>query len=258
MRSFTLVTSERSPASSFAANLAPRTLQLVVESPRVWWNSQKVRGFPLLLSSVYRTESSRADRRLVLLGCTTASSSLLLETSLRSKLTCSTSSTFVSFARDRGFLEFCFSAGDVSLGFWPEGLSRDVPSLSSGVAKSSHFPRTFVVPKGRIARVLAVKVSTCLVKVVNIFLNSSSVAVLAGALAAETSAARVCRLVSLPPLRGVCMLSASSRQTVGTEIHTVDFRLNEESKRTLISQRSRISANTTRQAIRTRNKDEKE
>ena len=42
MRSFTLVTSERSPASSFAANLAPRTLQLVVESPRVWWNSQKV------------------------------------------------------------------------------------------------------------------------------------------------------------------------------------------------------------------------
>ena len=44
---------------------------------------------------------------------------------------------------------------------------------------------------------------------------------------------------------------------VGTEIRTVDFRLNKESKRTLISQRSRISANTTRQAIRTRNKDEK-
>ncbi|KAF3606527.1 hypothetical protein DY000_02049564 [Brassica cretica] len=42
MRSFTLVTSESSPARSFAANLAPRTLQLVVESPRVWWNSQKV------------------------------------------------------------------------------------------------------------------------------------------------------------------------------------------------------------------------
>ena len=44
---------------------------------------------------------------------------------------------------------------------------------------------------------------------------------------------------------------------VGTEIHTVDFRLNKESNRTLVSQRSRISANTTRQAIRTRNKDDK-
>ncbi|KAF2606401.1 hypothetical protein F2Q68_00044571 [Brassica cretica] len=42
MRSFTLVTSESSPASSFAASLAPKTLQLVVECPRDWWNSQKV------------------------------------------------------------------------------------------------------------------------------------------------------------------------------------------------------------------------
>ncbi|KAF3544452.1 hypothetical protein DY000_02009268 [Brassica cretica] len=42
MRSFTLVTSESSPASSFAARLAPKTLQLVVECPRDWWNSQKV------------------------------------------------------------------------------------------------------------------------------------------------------------------------------------------------------------------------
>ncbi|KAF3492636.1 hypothetical protein DY000_02052966 [Brassica cretica] len=32
----------RSPASSFAASLAPKTLQLVVECPRDWWNSQKV------------------------------------------------------------------------------------------------------------------------------------------------------------------------------------------------------------------------
>ncbi|KAG5384944.1 hypothetical protein IGI04_036414 [Brassica rapa subsp. trilocularis] len=39
---------------------------------------------------------------------------------------------------------------------------------------------------------------------------------------------------------------------VGTEIHTVDFRLNKETRKTLISQRSRISANTTRPAIRTR------
>ncbi|KAF2537372.1 hypothetical protein F2Q70_00026175 [Brassica cretica] len=42
MRSLTLATSESSPASSFAASLAPKTLQLVVECHRVWWNSQKV------------------------------------------------------------------------------------------------------------------------------------------------------------------------------------------------------------------------
>ncbi|KAF3505870.1 hypothetical protein F2Q69_00008413 [Brassica cretica] len=41
MRSFTVVTSESSPASCFAASLAPKTLQLVVECPRDWWNSQK-------------------------------------------------------------------------------------------------------------------------------------------------------------------------------------------------------------------------
>ncbi|KAF3597774.1 hypothetical protein DY000_02020438 [Brassica cretica] len=41
MRSFTLVTSESSAASSFTASLAPKTLQLVVECPLVWWNSQK-------------------------------------------------------------------------------------------------------------------------------------------------------------------------------------------------------------------------
>ena len=35
---------------------------------------------------------------------------------------------------------------------------------------------------------------------------------------------------------------------MGTEIRTVDFHLNKETRKTLISQRSRISANTTRQA----------
>ncbi|KAF2554879.1 hypothetical protein F2Q68_00015409 [Brassica cretica] len=44
----------------------------------------------------------------------------------------------------------------------------------------------------------------------------------------------------------------SKEMDVGTEICTVDFRLNKETRKTLISQRSRISANTTRQAIRTR------
>ncbi|KAF2584312.1 hypothetical protein F2Q70_00036879 [Brassica cretica] len=47
-------------------------------------------------------------------------------------------------------------------------------------------------------------------KVANIFLNSSSAAVVAGALAADMSDAGVWRSVPLLPLRGVCTLSASS------------------------------------------------
>ncbi|KAF2586509.1 hypothetical protein F2Q70_00037245 [Brassica cretica] len=35
MRSLTLVTSESSPASSFTASIAPKTLQLVVECPHI-------------------------------------------------------------------------------------------------------------------------------------------------------------------------------------------------------------------------------
>ncbi|KAF3574223.1 hypothetical protein F2Q69_00059799 [Brassica cretica] len=190
MRSLTLVTSESFTASSFAASLAPKPLQLVVEFPRVWWNSQKVfSSYPRLRVHVlpeYRFssssviglsngESSRAERLLVLLGCMSESSSVSSETSLGSKLTGSTSSTFVSL----------------------------MGGLSSGVVKSSLFPQIFVVPRGWIARVLAVKVA-------NIFLNSSSVLALAGALAAETSAAGVLRLVLLPPLRGVYRLFVSS------------------------------------------------
>ncbi|KAF2560101.1 hypothetical protein F2Q68_00016389 [Brassica cretica] len=49
-----------------------------------------------------------------------------------------------------------------------------------------------------------------IIAVANIFLNSSSAAALAGALAADTSAAGVWRSVPLPPLRGVCTLSVSS------------------------------------------------
>ncbi|KAF3567938.1 hypothetical protein DY000_02014317 [Brassica cretica] len=59
----------------------------------------------------------------------------------------------VDVLRRVGLSEFLFSAGDVSLGFWPEGHSRDVQGLSSGVAKASLFPQTFVVPQGRISRV---------------------------------------------------------------------------------------------------------
>ena len=51
------------------------------------------------------------------------------------------------------------------LGSCPEGFSRKVPDLSRGVAKSNLFPQILVVLRGRIARVLVVKVLTCLVKV---------------------------------------------------------------------------------------------
>ncbi|KAF3572772.1 hypothetical protein F2Q69_00058555 [Brassica cretica] len=61
---------------------------------------------------------------------------------------------------------------------------------------------------------------------------------------------------AIPTKRKICALEPDeyvrttekkrSVSTVGTEIHTVDFRLNKESRRTLIFQRSRISANTTR------------
>ncbi|KAF2558516.1 hypothetical protein F2Q68_00016771 [Brassica cretica] len=56
--------------------------------------------------------------------------------------------------------------------------------LSSGFVKSSFLPQIFVDPRGRTTRVLAVKAE-------NIYLNSSSVAALAVALAADTAASGV-------------------------------------------------------------------
>ncbi|KAF3554473.1 hypothetical protein F2Q69_00013797 [Brassica cretica] len=52
---------------------------------------------------------------------------------------------------------FRFSVGDVSLGFCPEGHSRNVPGLSSGVVKSSFLPRIFVDSRGRTARSLPLR-----------------------------------------------------------------------------------------------------
>ncbi|KAF2616603.1 hypothetical protein F2Q68_00039995 [Brassica cretica] len=101
------------------------------------------------------------------------------------------------------------------------GLSCALPGLSSGVAKSSLLPRTFVVPRGRTALVLAVRVSTCLarepmsfscsldfiLKAVNI---SSKAAVLALALTADTFSAGVVPMLSLiSPSTRVCWLSVA-------------------------------------------------
>ena len=89
--------------------------------------------------------------------------------------------------------------------FFPDAFPYAFSGLSKGVAKSSHLLRTLVVPRGRTVLVLAVRVSTCLARVpmtlscssdffentVNVFLNSSSAAVLASALTAEMFAAGV-------------------------------------------------------------------
>ncbi|KAF3528378.1 hypothetical protein DY000_02038873 [Brassica cretica] len=92
MRSFTLVTSESSPASSFAATLAPKTLQLVVECPRDWWNSQKVfSSYPWLRVHVLPV--------------------------VRPWSSCSTPLSSKAFAGGGGLSEFPFSTGDFSLGF---------------------------------------------------------------------------------------------------------------------------------------------
>ncbi|KAF3543162.1 hypothetical protein DY000_02010150 [Brassica cretica] len=116
MRSFTLVTSESSRASSFAASLAPKTLQLVMECPRDWWNSQK-RISSSSVIGLSNGELSRVNRLLVLLGCLSTSSSLSLETSIGSRSTCSTPLSSEAFAGGGGLSEFPFSMGDFSLGF---------------------------------------------------------------------------------------------------------------------------------------------
>ncbi|KAF3566844.1 hypothetical protein DY000_02016863 [Brassica cretica] len=109
----------------------------------------------------------------------------------------------------------------VSSRTYPDGSPCAFSVLSNRVAKSSLFPRNLVVPRGRTARVLAVRVSTCLArdpmsfsyssdffsKVEIIFLYSSNAAVLASALTAETFLAGV--LTSSPLLR-VCPLFRSS------------------------------------------------
>uniref|UniRef100_M4FER4 Uncharacterized protein n=1 Tax=Brassica campestris TaxID=3711 RepID=M4FER4_BRACM len=58
---------------------------------------------------------------------------------------------------------------------------------------------------------------------------------------------------------GICgtQEKLGDEHNVGTKIRTVDFHLNKESRRTLVSKRSRISVIATRQVIRTRKKDDK-
>ncbi|KAF3486220.1 hypothetical protein F2Q69_00054018 [Brassica cretica] len=69
----------------------------------------------------------------------------------------------------------------------------------------------------------------------------------------RSNAMRSLQTTSQSDLAGATPRSRSP--SVGTKICTVDFRLNKKTRKTLLSQRSWISANTTRQAIRTRNEN---
>lgn len=125
------------------------------------WFAQKI----FSSSSVMGLSNGESSWDVRLLGCTSATSSELSDWLLGSRLTCSTSLSYVSPSGCGGFSKsFRFSIGVVSLGFFPDGFPREFPGLSSGVAKSSLILRTFVVPWGRTARVLAVKVSNCLAR----------------------------------------------------------------------------------------------
>ncbi|KAF3548371.1 hypothetical protein DY000_02009273 [Brassica cretica] len=215
MRSFMLVTSESSPASSFAASLAPKTLQLVLECPRDWWNSQKVRLASRLpsLSAFTASELGLLFSQLFLFVLIN-DFLLFRHRFVERRAFPSRSAPGPSWMSVDVFISIIGDIARIQVDMLDfvilrifHGRRRTfrilvVPGLSSGLAKSSLFPRILVVPRRRIALVLAVKVA-------NIFLNSSSAAALAGALAADTSAAGVWRSVPLLPLRGVCTLSAS-------------------------------------------------
>ncbi|KAG5388432.1 hypothetical protein IGI04_029973 [Brassica rapa subsp. trilocularis] len=284
MRSLTLVTSESSPTSSFAASLAPKTLQLVVECPRDWWNSQKIADIRCLVSGFPSLSAFTASELGLLF------SQLLLFVPIGDFL----------FFRHWFFERGAFPSGSASGPSWMSvdvlvGVVGDITRIQvnvfgfvilrvlcrgrktfriplfdgrflarvltgSGLAKSSLFPWILVVPRVRIAWVLAVKVSTCFVKVFTSLSCSSDLFFRPFLIGGE-------HLLKLLERRGVGLCvgrgyvrcwsveigAAASvkrslhvirvRQTVGTEIRTVDFRLNKETRKTLISQRTRISVN---------------
>ncbi|KAF3539154.1 hypothetical protein F2Q69_00021394 [Brassica cretica] len=184
MRSLTLATSESSPASSFAASLAPKTLQLVVECPRVWWNSQKVfSSYPGLrvheLPEFYQTESlPEPIGFLFFLDVCQRPLPYRWKRRWDPSRHARLHRSLCPFQEVEGFQSSVSQQGMFRWGF---DSKDNVPDLSSGVVKLSFLPRIFVDPRGRTARVLAVKAE-------NIFLNSLSVAALAVALATETVA----------------------------------------------------------------------
>ncbi|KAG5410918.1 hypothetical protein IGI04_007237 [Brassica rapa subsp. trilocularis] len=272
MRSLTLVTSESSPTSSFVAYLAPKTLQLVVECPRDFWNLQKV--FPSL-SAFTASELGLPFSQLFLfvpIGD-------------------------VLFFRHRFFEQGAFPSRSAPGPSWMSvdvlvGVVGDIARIQVNtfgfviLRVLCRGRKTFRVPlfDGRfLARVLTGRSFPRDSRSVEWGSEVEPLLVDFGG-SAGTDCLSPCRahevilffrpfliggehLFKLLERRGVGLCvgrgyvrcwrmeigAAASvkrglhvirvRQTVGTEIRTVDFRLNKETRKTLISQRTRISVN---------------
>ncbi|KAF2607115.1 hypothetical protein F2Q68_00043041 [Brassica cretica] len=235
MRSFTLVTSESSPASSFAASLAPKTLQLVVECPRDWWNSQKDR---LQSRSSHRDVESL--KQPVNLGCSAGS---VMDLGFQGSYFCRSLGDILAKIADirRLAIRFpslsAFNASELGLLF--SQLFLIVPS---SVCRTESFPEqigfwSFMsvdVLIGIIGDIIArIQVDVLDFVILRIFRGKRrtfrpiewgnevesfpldfSALVLAikvsTYLAADTSAAGVWRSVPLLPLRGVCKFGAEA------------------------------------------------
>ncbi|KAG5393749.1 hypothetical protein IGI04_023712 [Brassica rapa subsp. trilocularis] len=254
MRSLTLVTSESSPASNFAASLAPKTLQLIADIRCL------VSRFPSL-SAFTASELGLPFGQLLL---------------------------FVPigdffFFRHWFFERGAFPSGSASGPSWMSvdilvGVVGDIARIQVNVfgfvilrvlCRGRKIFRVPLFDRRFLARVLTGRSFPC---------DSCSIewggevepqpADFGGS--AGTDSLGSCRgehLFKLLDRRGVGLRvgrgyvrywsleigAAASvkrslhvicvRQTVGTEIHIVDFRLNKETRKTLISQRTRISAN---------------
>ncbi|KAG5374324.1 hypothetical protein IGI04_042363 [Brassica rapa subsp. trilocularis] len=267
MRSLTLVTSESSPASSFAASLAPKTLQLVVECPRDWWNSQKIADIRCLISGFPSLSAFTASELGLPFG------QLLLFVPIGDFF----------FFRHWFFERGAFPSGSASGPSWMSvdvfvGVVGDIARIQVNVfgfvilRVLCRGRKTFRVPlfDGRfLAGVLTGRSfprDSCSIEWGG---EVEPLPVDFGG-SAGTDSLGPCRgehLFKLLERRGVGLRvgrryvryrsveigAAASvkgslhvirvRQTVGTEIHTVDFRLNKETKKTLVSQRTRISVN---------------
>ncbi|KAG5378215.1 hypothetical protein IGI04_026057 [Brassica rapa subsp. trilocularis] len=282
MRSLTLVTSESSPASSFAAigrgvssglvELAEGVFVIpLIASPCVARGPALIRIdrivmrpleiFPLVMDVLVVTraissssvigfsngEPSRADRLLVLLGCLSTSSSVSLETSLGSRSMCSASLSSESFAGGGRLSEFPFSMGD----FFARVLTgrsfpRDSCSIEWG-GEVEPLPADFGGSAGtdclgpcRIHE-LILFFRPFLIGGEHLFelLERRGVGLRVGRGYVRYWSVEIGAAASIKRSLHVIRV----RQTVGAEIHTVDFRLNKETRKTLISQRTRISAN---------------
>ncbi|KAG5384534.1 hypothetical protein IGI04_036004 [Brassica rapa subsp. trilocularis] len=273
MRSLTLVTSESSPASSFAASLAPKTLQLVVECPRDWWNSQKV-GFPNL-SAFTASELGLPFGQLLLFvpigdffffrhwffergafPCGSASGPSWMSVDILVgvvgdiariqvnvfgfvilQVLCRGRKIFRVLLFDGRFLarvltgrsfprESCSIEWGGEVEPFPADFGGSAGTDSLGPCRIHElilFFRPFLIGGEHLFELLGRRG-------VGLRIGRGYVRYWSVEIGAAASIKRSLHVIRI-------------RQTVGTEIHTVDFRLNKETRKTLISQRTRISVN---------------